>query len=56
MVRGINNTELIKWLQEVRAFAPAELLTALLSIIEQELSTERFDRVMRGLNKPAVVL
>lgn len=56
MVRGTNNTELIKWLQEVRAFAPAELLTTLLSLLEQELPTERFDRVMRGLGKPVVVL
>mgnify|MGYP001028428009 CR=1 FL=1 len=56
MVRGINNTELMKWLQEVRAFAPAELLTALLSLMEHELPAERFDRVMRELNKPAMVL
>lgn len=42
MIRGINNHELIHWLDEVRRFAPPPVFEMLIAIAEVELSQQRF--------------
>ena len=49
MIRGINNIELIHWLDEVRRFAPLPVFEMLISIAETELSVERFELVTKAL-------
>lgn len=42
MIRGINDKELIHWLDEVRRFAPPPVFEMLIAIAEVELSQQRF--------------
>jgi hypothetical protein len=42
MIRGINNHELVHWLDEVRRFAPPPVFEMLIAIAEVELSQQRF--------------
>lgn len=42
MFRGINDKELIHWLDEVRRFAPPPVFEMLIAIAEVELSQQRF--------------
>jgi len=42
MIRGINNKELIHWLDEVRRFAPPPVFEMMISIAEKELSVARY--------------
>lgn len=51
MIRGINDTELIKWLEEVRASAPAEVYSMLIGMAGRELSQARFEVVKNELEK-----
>lgn len=53
MVRGINDTELARWFNEVNQFAPKEVFNMLSGIAETELSATRFDRLMQTLSQPA---
>jgi hypothetical protein len=45
MIRGINDNELIHWLDEVRRFAPPPVFEMLISIAEVELSQQRFAKI-----------
>lgn len=49
MIRGINNKELIHWLEEVRAFAPAPVFEMFISIAETELPTVRYQFIADAL-------
>jgi hypothetical protein len=49
MIRGINNKELIHWLKEVKAFAPAPLFETLFAIAETELPADRFTEIETAL-------
>jgi len=51
MVRGLNNTEILHWLQGVKATAPAPVFERLLAIMDQELppARSRFIREMAGM-------
>jgi hypothetical protein len=49
MIRGINNIELIHWLEEVRRFAPPPVFEMLISIAETELPVERFELITKAL-------
>ncbi len=42
MIRGINDKELIHWLDEVRRFAPPPVFEMLIAIAEVELPSQRF--------------
>lgn len=46
MIRGINNSELIHWLDEVRRFAPPPVFEMLISIAKTELPEQRFTTIM----------
>jgi hypothetical protein len=50
MIRGINDTEIIHWLSEVKAFAPAPVFEMLINIAEVELPTQRYQVVADALN------
>lgn len=50
MIRGINNSEIIHWLGEVKAFAPAPVFEMLISIAELELPTQRYQTVADALH------
>lgn len=50
MIRGINNSEIIHWLSEVKAFAPAPVFEMLISIAELELPTQRYQIVADALH------
>lgn len=45
MLRGNNDADIIRWLTEVRDFAPAEVGMVLKSMASQELSAERYARI-----------
>ena len=49
MIRGINNSEIIHWLSEVKAFAPTPVFEMLISIAEVELPTQRYQAVADAL-------
>lgn len=49
MIRGINNQEIIHWLEEVRAVAPAPVFEMLIIIAETELPTERYQFIAQAL-------
>lgn len=49
MIRGINNNEIIHWLEEVRAFAPAPVFEMLITIAETELPAERYQSITDAL-------
>ncbi len=49
MIRGINDKELIHWLDEVRRFAPPPVFEMLLAIAEVELSQQRFATISEQL-------
>ena len=51
MMRGMNDTELIHWFQEVREFAPAPMFGLLTGILRAELSVERIAFIERKLNE-----
>ncbi len=51
MIRGINNTELVKWFAEVQGAAPAEVYSMLIGIAGKELSHERFGILQSALEK-----
>ena len=50
MIRGINDAEIIHWLSEVKAFAPAPVFEMLISIAEVELPTQRYQLVADALS------
>jgi hypothetical protein len=50
MIRGINDAEIIHWLSEVKAFAPAPVFEMLINIAEVELPTQRYQVVADALN------
>lgn len=50
MIRGINNSEIIHWLGEVKAFAPTPVFEMLISIAELELPTQRYQAVADALH------
>lgn len=50
MFRGINDSEIIRWLGEVRDFAPAPVLEMLLGIAANELAPDRYDAITAALN------
>jgi hypothetical protein len=49
MIRGINNKELIHWLDEVRRFAPPPVFEMLNGIAKAELSQERYQAITNAL-------
>lgn len=49
MIRGINDKELIHWLDEVRRFAPPPVFEMLIAIAEVELSQQRFAAISEQL-------
>jgi hypothetical protein len=51
MIRGINDSELVTWLAEVRTHAPAEVFSMLMGIAEKELTEERLGNVKAGVEK-----
>lgn len=51
IIRGLNNAELIDWLQEMQKYVSNEIFCALWSIAEQELSPDRFSAVIDELSE-----
>lgn len=49
MIRGINNNELIHWLEEARTFAPPPVFEMLINSAKTELSPERFQVISYAL-------
>lgn len=56
MLRGNNDADIIKWLTEVRDFAPAEVGVVLKSMASHELSAERYARIESAVFSRAAVV
>lgn len=54
MIRGINDQELFKWLNEVRHFAPKEVFSMLTSIARENLNGYRFQSLQEKLNEQMI--
>lgn len=55
MVRGVNNTELLNWLNGVKNTAPLPAFESLLSLAEAELDTHRWRFLKESLREEALV-
>ena len=55
MIRGLNKSELLQWLEEVRQTAPSYVYHAILELAEQELPTVYRDEVLEKLAREAVL-
>ncbi len=51
MMRGINNEEVIRWLNGVKNNAPAEAFGVFMTLAEEELSPERLKDVQASLTE-----
>jgi hemerythrin-like domain-containing protein len=55
MMRGLNNSEITRWLKEVQKNAPEFVFSALFSIAEKELPHNRFRKVLEDLTEGEMV-
>jgi hypothetical protein len=56
MLKGINDMELIFWLEKVKKFAPPVVLEGLYTLAEQELSTERWSMIREQVEEQPFIL
>jgi hypothetical protein len=54
MARGLNTSELVQMLDELRQAAPAEAFAAMAGLVQQTLDAPRWARVARALGLPPV--
>jgi hypothetical protein len=56
MMRGINNSDAIKWMKGVKATAPDFMFQALVATAERELTPSRFATIMSIVEEPVMAV